>query len=162
MSGSRGPGVSMESGWSRAARVAAVALVLGLAGETALLAQPRPGPTPAPAPTTGAAPAGPRDPFDPLVKRPAPGTTEQRAQEIAGLKLVGIIWEPAVREQIRALVETPDGLGYYLRVNEEKFGGTVVAIDRDRVQFSVREQVPGGAGRVRTVELKLAKQDAQQ
>jgi len=56
---------------------------------------------------------------------------------------------------IRALVETPDGLGYYVRLNEEKFGGKVVAIERDRVRFSVREQDPGGQTRVRTVELKL-------
>ena len=63
--------------------------------------------------------------------------------------------------EIRALVETPDGLGYYLRLNDEKFGGKVVAIDRDKVQFSVREQVPGGTARVRTVELKLAKTEGQ-
>lgn len=114
----------------------------------------------APTPSPGAAPPGGRDPFDPLVKKPVPGE-ERRLQEIAGLKLVGVIWDAADREQIRALVETPEGLGYFLRVNEEKFGATVVAIDRGRVQFSVREFIPGGATRVRTVELKLAKPDVQ-
>ncbi len=108
-----------------------------------------------PAPGT---PAGPRDPFDPLVKRPAPGE-ERRLQEIAGLRLVGVVWDSADQQQIRALVETPDGLGYYLGLHEDRFGGTVVAIDRDRVQFSIREPVPGGASRVRIVELKLARPD---
>jgi hypothetical protein len=69
-----------------------------------------------------------------------------------------VIWDAKNREQVRALVETPDGLGYYVRLNEEKFGGKVVAIERDRVRFSVREQVPGAAARERTVELKLGGQ----
>ncbi len=69
---------------------------------------------------------------------------------------MGVVWEPSHREQIRALVETPDGLGYYVRMNEEKFGGKVVAIERDRVRFTVREQDPSGQARVRTVELKLS------
>jgi hypothetical protein len=119
-------------------------------------AQPATPPATAPA----APPAGPpamtgneRDPFDPLVSRPREG--EDRPS-LSGLRLVGVLWDPAHREQVRALVETPDGLGYYLRVNEEKFGGKVVAIDRDRVRFSVREQEPGGQVRTRTVELKLS------
>jgi hypothetical protein len=65
------------------------------------------------------------------------------------------MWDPVRRDQVRALVETPDGLGYYVRLNEEKFGGRVVAIERDRVRFSVREQDPAGQSRVRTVELRL-------
>ena len=121
-------------------------------------AQPVPAPPAAPAPSAPSAPsggpAGARDPFEPLVKKPSPGE-ERRLQEIAGLRLVGVVWDPKSPAEIRALVETPDGLGYYLRPNEEKFGGRVVAIDRDRVQFSVREAVPGGATRLRTVELKL-------
>ena len=71
------------------------------------------------------------------------------------MRLVGVVWDPVRRDQIRALVETPDGLGYYVRMNEEKFGGRVVAIERDRVRFSVREQDPSGQSRVRMVELKL-------
>ena len=121
---------------------------------------PSPAAPAAPAPAPTGAPSGPRDPFEPLVKK-AGSADEKRIQEISGLKLAGVIWDPVNREQIRALVETPDGLGYYLRVNEDKFGGTVVAIERDRVRFSVREQVPGGASRLRTIELRLAKPDGQ-
>jgi hypothetical protein len=110
----------------------------------------------APAPATEAAPGGgPRDPFQPLVQPQKP--EERQQQEITGLKLVGVVRDPRAPDQVRALVETPDGLGYYLRVNDEKFGGTVTAIDPDRVVFAVREQIPGGPPRVRTVELKLPK-----
>jgi hypothetical protein len=127
-------------------------------------------PTPAPPAAQATPPAPPqpgvatpgragRDPFDPLVTKPvepaaSPGEPEKR-QPLSGLRLVGVVWDARDRQQIRALVETPDGLGYYVRVNEEKFGGRVVAIERDLVRFSVREQIPGGAARERTVELKL-------
>lgn len=125
-------------------------------------AQPAQPAAPATPPAAPAAPAGPvspggRDPFDPLVTKAPPGE-EGRAQTLSGLKLVGVVWDPANRDQIRALVETPDGLGYYVRLNEEKFGGKVIAIDRDRVRFSVRERDPGGQTRTRTVELKLSGQ----
>lgn len=129
-------------------------------------AAPAPAPAaqaPAPAaPQPGVlAPARPgRDPFDPLVTKPVEPTETtgeggERRQALSGLRLVGVVWDAKDRQQIRALVETPEGLGYYVRVNEEKFGGRVVAIERDRVRFSVREQIPGGAARERTVELKL-------
>ncbi len=112
-------------------------------------------------PTAGApAPTGPRDPFEPLVRKVEPGE-ERKTQEIASLKLVGIVWDPKDAEAIRALVETPDGLGYYLRLNEEKFGGKVVALERDRVRFVIREEVPGAGTRERTVELRLPKPDGQ-
>jgi hypothetical protein len=103
--------------------------------------------TPAPAPA-----AGDRDPFSPLVTKAAEG---EMRPSLSGVRLVGVVWDPVRRDQIRALVETPDGLGYYVRMNEEKFGGRVVAIERDRVRFSVREQDPSGQSRVRMVELKL-------
>ena len=112
-------------------------------------------PAPAPAPAAGpAAPGGPRDPFEPLVRKMEPGE-ERKVQEVASLKLVGIVWDAKDPEMMRALVETPDGLGYYLRLNEEKFGGKVVALERDRVRFVVREEVPGVGTRERTVELRL-------
>jgi hypothetical protein len=126
-------------------------------------AAPAEAPAPAaPAPAAGApaAPSGPRDPFDPLVRKLEPGE-ERKVQEVANLKLVGIIWDVKDAEQIRALVETPDGLGYYLRLNEEKFGGKVVALERDRVRFVVREDIPGVGTRDRTVELRLPKPDGQ-
>jgi len=124
---------------------------------------PAPAAAPAPAPSTSAATAPApaksepsvgdgRDPFEPLVTRAPEGDTRP---SLSGLRLVGVVWDPARKDQIRALVETPDGLGYYVRVNEEKFGGKVVAIERDRVRFSVREQDPMGQARTRTVELKL-------
>lgn len=159
-------------------------LTLVLAGEPSVLAQAQPIPpvplpvpktAPAPAPAAPApaaqapAPAAPqpgvsapgrpgRDPFDPLVTKPvdeATGEGGERRQPLSGLRLVGVVWDAKDRQQVRALVETPEGLGYYVRLNEEKFGGRVVAIERDRVRFLVREQIPGGAARERTVELKL-------
>ena len=109
-------------------------------------------PTAAPAPApAGVRPDG-RDPFEPLVTKAPEG---ENRPSLSGVRLVGVVWDPGRRDLIRALVETPDGLGYYVRLNEEKFGGKVVAIERDRVRFSVREQDPGGQTRVRTVELKL-------
>jgi hypothetical protein len=125
-----------------------------------------PAETPAPAapaaPAAGptAAPSGPRDPFEPLVRKIEPGE-ERKVQEVANLRLVGVIWDVKDAEQIRALVETPDGLGYYLRLNDEKFGGKVVALERDRVRFVVREDIPGVGTRDRTVELRLPKPDGQ-
>jgi Tfp pilus assembly protein PilP len=128
---------------------------------------PSTAPDPTPAPAAPAAPAagapattGPRDPFEPLVRKPEPGE-ERRMHEIANLKLVGVMWDPKDTKAIRALVQTPDGLGYYLRLNEEKFGGKVVAVERDRVRFVVREEVPGAGSRERTVELRLSKPDGQ-
>ncbi len=164
--------------------IGGAAVVVGLAAPTVLHAQvPTPGtlvqvppsavpkfptlPTPQTAPAPAAAPAQPakpepakaepraegRDPFDPLVTKAPEGESRP---SLSGVRLVGVIWDPVRRDQIRALLETPDGLGYYVRLNEEKFGGKVVAIERDRVRFSVREQDPGGQARVRTVELKLS------
>ena len=131
----------------------------------AATAAPAPPPAASPAPAAdapaAAAPAtsGPRDPFEPLVRKVEPG--EGRVQEVANLKLVGVVWDTKDTEAIRALVETPDGLGYYLRLNEEKFGGKVVAVERDRVRFVIREEVPGTGTRERTVELRLSKPDGQ-
>jgi hypothetical protein len=121
-----------------------------------------PAAAPAPAAPAAEAPAtsGPRDPFEPLVRKLDPGE-ERKTQEVANLKLVGIVWDAKDTEAIRALVETPDGLGYYLRLNEEKFGGKVVALDRDRVRFVVREDIPGAGTRERTVELRLPRPDGQ-
>jgi hypothetical protein len=94
------------------------------------------------------------------VRKLEPGE-ERKVQEVASLKLVGVVWDVKNPGEMRALVETPDGLGYYLRLNEEKFGGKVVALERDRVRFVVREDVPGVGTRERTVELRLPKPDGQ-
>lgn len=126
-----------------------------LPSPSAPAAAPAPAPSPTPAPTktpSGQPSADGRDPFDPLVTRLPEGANRPT---LTGVRLVGVVWDPGRRDRVQALVETPDGLGYYVRVNEEKFGGKVVAIERDRVRFSVREQDPAGQTRVRTVELKL-------
>jgi Tfp pilus assembly protein PilP len=94
------------------------------------------------------------------VRKLEPGE-DRRAHEVTNLKLVGVLWDTKDADAIRALVETPDGLGYYLRLNEEKFGGKVVAVERDRVRFVVREEIPGAGTRERTVELRLVKPDGQ-
>lgn len=165
---------SFHRGW-----VGAAALLAGAAVATGAWAQAQPKlPVPPPAPRTGggtparppasprapaqapAAPGAPRDPFEPLVRRADPAE-ERRVQEVASLKLVGVIWDAKAPEAIRALVETPDGLGYYLRVNDEKFGGKVVAVERSLVRFLIREEVPGAGTRERTVELKLPKPGGQ-
>jgi hypothetical protein len=169
------PGVSRSRGLGLATAVAVSLLAVVAWAQS----QPK-FPTPLPVPKTPAAPAapapaapetaapaagtpapgGPRDPFEPLVRKIEPGE-ERKVQEVANLKLVGIVWEPKDPEAIRALVETPDGLGYYLKLNEEKFGGKVVAVDRDRVRFVVREDIPGVGMRERTVELRLSKPEGQ-
>ncbi|HEX2501738.1 MAG TPA: hypothetical protein VHO73_09785 [Methylomirabilota bacterium] len=172
---------SPRSDGLRLATVVAASLLAGAAWAQSQPKFPTPLPTPKPAapaapaaPATPApaapaesapaagtpAPGGPRDPFEPLVRKLEPGE-ERKVQEVANLKLVGIVWDVKDSEAIRALVETPDGLGYYLRLNEEKFGGKVVALERDRVRFVVREEVPGVGTRERTVELRLSKPEGQ-
>ena len=160
------PGLS-RSGGVRLATVVAVSLLAGVAWAQSQPKMPTPLPVPktlAPAPAAPAAGApasgGPRDPFEPLVRKLEPGE-ERKVQEVASLKLVGVVWDVKDPGEMRALVETPDGLGYYLRLNEEKFGGKVVALERDRVRFVVREDVPGVGTRERTVELRLPKPDGQ-
>ena len=175
------PGVSRSSGLGLATAVAVSLLAvvawaqsqpkfptpLPVPKSPAPSAAPSAPPAPAPAapgaetPAAGAAaPSGPRDPFEPLVRKIEPGE-ERKVQEVANLKLVGVVWEPKDSEAIRALVETPDGLGYYLRLNDEKFGGKVVALERDRVRFVIREDIPGVGTRERNVELRLSKPDGQ-
>lgn len=165
------PGLS-RSGGLRLTTVVAASLLAGVAWAQSQPKFPTPLPvpkTPAPAPAAPApaapaagapAPGGPRDPFEPLVRKLEPGE-ERKVQEVASLKLVGVVWDVKDPGEMRALVETPDGLGYYLRLNEEKFGGKVVALERDRVRFVVREDVPGVGTRERTVELRLPKPDGQ-
>jgi hypothetical protein len=96
-------------------------------------------------------PAGIRDPFIPLV-----GAAVQAPQRptLSGLRLTGLIWDPNSAEQTRALVETAEGLGYIMRLHDQRFGGRVVAIGPDRLRFSVVDQ-SAGQFRVQLVELRL-------
>jgi hypothetical protein len=96
-------------------------------------------------------PAGVRDPFIPLV---GPAVQTQQRPTLSGLRLSGLIWDSKATDQIRALVETTDGLGYILRLNDQKFGGKVVAIDPGRLRFSVVDE-KAGEFRVRLVDLRL-------
>ena len=94
-----------------------------------------------------------RDPFVPLVTKPKPESPEAKETiPLAKIKLVGIVWD---RERTRAMVETPDGLGYVLKENDEVFGGKVVAIQRDRVRLLVKEDGEAGKPATRTIELRL-------
>lgn len=117
-----------------------VLLVLLLMGPSGL-AQPK-------------SPPGGRDPFAPLVTKPKPESPEaKQALAITKIKLVGIIWD---RERRRAMVETPEGLGYVLKESDEIFGGKVVDIQRDRVRFLVKEGEAGsGKTGTRAVEFRL-------
>ena len=172
------PGL-FRSGWLQLATAVAASFLAAGAWAQSQPKFPTPLPVPktlepstTPAPAAPAAPAtsapaagapaagGARDPFEPLVRKVEPGE-ERRVQEVANLRLVGVVWDVRDTDAIRALVETPDGLGYYLRLNEEKFGGKVVAVERDRVRFVIREDVPGAGTRERTVELRLARPDGQ-
>lgn len=99
-------------------------------------------------------PGAQRDPFAPLVTKPKPESGGGKKEELplTKIKLVGIVWD---RERTRAMVETPDGLGYVLKENDKIFGGKVVAIQRDRIRFLVEESGAGEKPRPKTVEIKL-------
>lgn len=127
-----------------------------------------PAPAPAPAPAEYAYETkGRRDPFRPLIlprkaeavkglRRPK---SEREGLQIAELKLAGIIWE---RSGAYALVETPTGKGYVLRVNDrigEDFGARVAKITPDAVTFEVNPATPGPQAQARLVELRLKKEE---
>jgi type IV pilus assembly protein PilP len=94
-------------------------------------------------------PQGRRDPMEPLVKEQPPeqlvpvedtlkrplGPLER--YDISALKLVAIMWGDLGR---RALVKAPDGKGYFVAVNTYmgKYGGKVVAVEKDKVVIEER------------------------
>lgn len=169
----------------RLARVAATG-VLGLLVGCSQAAPPAPSPgvvppRPAaqakpPAPAASPQPAKPaepvytyeakgrRDPFIALVTPKVAKTTVKpkgggnlATVEISELKLSGIIWDPA---GYYALVETPSGLGYVLRVNDTIGPDARVAkITKDMVVFEVKGKAEFSRPEARTMELRLRKEE---
>lgn len=94
-------------------------------------------------------PEGRRDPFHPLVEPPK----EETALDVAGYKLSGIVWQ---QKQYFALLETPDGLGHILKVND-KLGpnARVKAITKNTVLIEMQETGPASQGKARTIRLEL-------
>ena len=93
-----------------------------------------------------------RDPFHPLVEPPR----EEKALDIGGYKLSGIVWQ---RQQYFALLETPDGLGHILKVND-RLGPSarVKEITKDAVLIEMKDEDPAKKGQVRTIRLELQQQ----
>lgn len=98
-------------------------------------------------------PEGRRDPFHPLVEPPK----EETALDVAGYKLAGIVWQ---QKQYFALLETPDGIGHILKVND-KLGpdARVKEITKDAVLIEMKEKDPVNKGQVRTIRLELEKKE---
>ncbi|MCI0483666.1 MAG: pilus assembly protein PilP [candidate division NC10 bacterium] len=98
------------------------------------------------------APKDRRDPFHPLVDPPR----EEKALDVGGYKLSGIVWQ---RQQYFALLETPDGLGHILKVND-RLGpnARVKEITKDAVLIEMKEEDVARKGQVRTIRLELQQQ----
>lgn len=128
---------------TRAVMLAAVGVAIGACGSSPSSAPTLPEPptatkpAPPPAVLTEAAPPvqvydakGRRDPFD----------TQQDARDatktlnVATAKLTGIL---RGQRATLALVETPDGLGYILRLGDTLGDGRLVEIGLDNVVFSI-------------------------
>lgn len=94
-----------------------------------------------------------RDPFRPLVEPPR----EETALDIGGYKLAGIVWQ---RKQYFALLETPDGLGHILKVND-RLGpnARVKAISKDTVVIEMKDESARSSGQVRVIKLELKQKE---
>jgi hypothetical protein len=93
-----------------------------------------------------------RDPFHPLVEAPR----EETALDIGGYKLSGIVWQ---RNQYFALLETPDGLGHILKVNDQLGpNARVKEITKEGVLIEMKGEGPSSRGQVRTIRLELKEQ----
>jgi Tfp pilus assembly protein PilP len=101
-------------------------------------------------------PEGRRDPFrDVLDARLAEEGSE--GIDYAGLKVAGILWH---RQGYYALVETADGLGHILRVNDALGKtGRVRQITQEAVVIEVRSKDFGGRTQTRTITLELAREE---
>lgn len=98
-------------------------------------------------------PEGRRDPFHPLVEPPK----EETALDVAGYKLSGIVWQ---QKQYFALLETPDGIGHIMKVND-KLGpnARVKTITKNAVVIEMKETGPMNQGKIRTIRLELQTKD---
>lgn len=98
-------------------------------------------------------PEGRRDPFHPLVEPPS----EETAIDVGGYKLSGIVWQ---KNQYFALLETPDGLGHILKV-DDRLGpdARVKEITKDAVLIEMKGREVAGRPRVRTIRLELEKKE---
>jgi Tfp pilus assembly protein PilP len=78
---------------------------------------------------------------------------EETALDVAGYKLSGIVWQ---QKQYFALLETPDGIGHILKVND-KLGpnARVKAITKNAVLIEMKETGPPNEGKARTIRLEL-------
>ena len=96
---------------------------------------------------------GRRDPFQPLVEPPS----EETAIDVGGYKLSGIVWQ---RNQFFALLETPDGLGHILKV-DDRLGpdARVKEITKDAVLIEMKGRKMEGRPQVRTIRLELEKKE---
>ena len=96
---------------------------------------------------------GRRDPFHPLVEPPS----EETAIDVGGYKLAGIVWQ---RNQFFALLETPDGLGHILKVDDQLGpDARVKEITKDAVLIEMKGRSVAGRPRVRTIKLELEKKE---
>lgn len=103
-------------------------------------------------------PEGRRDPFRNIVDA---RLTEEGPEGIdySSLKVAGIVWQ---RQGYFALVETADGLGHILRVNDPLGKtGRVRQITAESVVIEVRAKDFSGRVQTRTITLEMKKEEKQ-
>ncbi len=97
-------------------------------------------------------PRGRRDPFTPLIDI----QLEEKGIDVSRFKLAGIVWR---QDGYFALVESPDGLGHILRVNDSVGpNARVKEITKDAVLIEVKSRDLVGRGKVQTIRLELKKE----
>lgn len=168
----RPDGVRRARGTAATARAALAAglFLLGVACSReapAPAAPPPPRPAQAPAapkpatavePQFAYKPEGRRDPFRNIVEA---RLTEEGPEGIdyGSLKVAGIVWQ---RQGYFALVETADGLGHILRVNDPLGKtGRVRQITAESVVIEVRAKDFSGRLQTRTITLEMKKEEKQ-
>jgi len=160
----RGPAAT-----AHAALAAGLFLLAGACSREAPAPAPPPPPRPAQAPAApkpatavepqfAYKPEGRRDPFRNIVEA---RLTEEGPEGIdyGSLKVAGIVWQ---RQGYFALVETADGLGHILRVNDPLGKtGRVRQITAESVVIEVRAKDFSGRLQTRTITLEMKKEEKQ-